>query len=340
MQNFIKKYWVTALVIIITSVIIPAVIIHYNLFAPKPLLKYYFRNSYDIARTDKIIDSLSIVYEGREISKDSMNLRETTIIIRNKGSVNIKKDDYTQRLGLKIRNCKIINAEVDKSRKDSLTKKLNPRVINDSIIQMDNLSFDCHEEVSFNVFLLYKWNQQPDYYAIGKIFGAKEIPEPLNDGEDEPFMTWEDYKELFVTFLIEFSLAFLFLFIVYKYRKSRIIKKINPHGIEDINNTQKILIKLYWKIGKKDFLKLMKGMVIGDDFIKKEEQFLDAFKKVNETRKGLFFFIRKLVYSSPFSRSYHRLVEAKLLKMENGRFIISQELKNEAQATLNCFIHR
>ncbi|OFX49048.1 MAG: hypothetical protein A2046_14740 [Bacteroidetes bacterium GWA2_30_7] len=312
--------------------------IHFNLFAPKPNLKFYLGDYYQLARTDKHIDSLSISYKCIDIVKDSMNLALTKIKIANKGSQSIKPNDYTRPLGMIISNCKIINVGVDIDKKDFLTKNLKPRIINDSTIELSNLPFDCNEEVTFNVCILYNWNQIPDYNAIGKIDGMKDKIPTLLEGEDDPFLPKEDLIDIAIIVLIEFATIVLILFLISLFRRAKILKKLNPLGIEKLNPIQEQFVKLYMKLGKKDFLKLITGIVNDDKYINNEEQFLDAFKKVNITRKGLFFFLRKLQHVSPFTRSTKFLIKNNLLKEENEKYTISEELKNEAQITLKRFI--
>ncbi len=338
MRQFIKKYLWATVGVIVTSVLIPAIFIRYNLFTPKPELKIYLAKTYDeLAITEERIDSLSINYKGKDIIKDSLNLVLVKIRIANKGRACIKPDDYTRPLGLIISNCKIIDVQVDK--KYFLSNTLKPQIINDSTIHLENIPFDCEDQAKFSVYLLYKWNETPLYTPLGKISGAKENKIPvLLEGEDDPVLTHDDKIALAMIFGSE-GIIFLFIvFLVRQYRKWKIIQKLNPHGIIDLNHAQKQFIVLYKKLGKKDFLKLIKGLAKGSDYLRNEEEFISAFKKVNETRKGILFFITKLKYISPFTRSLKVLIDTKLLSEENGQFIMSEELKVGAQETLDCFV--
>src|SRR5258708_23838159 len=113
MKEFIIKHIPATIFTVITVILIPAIMIHYNLFATKPKLKFYLGNYYQLARTDEHVDSLSISYKGADIIKDSMNLALTKIRIANKGSKSIKPEDYTRSLGMIIQNCKIIDVGID-----------------------------------------------------------------------------------------------------------------------------------------------------------------------------------------------------------------------------------
>ena len=87
--------------IAIISVIL-SIIFYFNPHNEKPKLKFYLGNSYTVARTEKKVDSVAIIYKNRDIAKDSMNLLMTRIRISNKRR-EIKLDDYSaQPFGLKI----------------------------------------------------------------------------------------------------------------------------------------------------------------------------------------------------------------------------------------------
>lgn len=337
MVEFLRKHFIGIFFTII-GIVASIIILRFSFFVPKPVIKIYLADAYNVARTDKKIDSLTVLFKGKNIATDSVNLLVRTIKIRNKGYVDIKQDDYSQRLGLKINNCKIIYAEVDKGKKDSLSNKLTPLVINDSIIQVNNIPLDCDEEVSFNVYLLYKWNEIPLYNSIGKITGSKEIPEPLLDGDDDPFFTKEDRIIIPVIIISELAVFALVFFIKNYFLGRQITRRLNPHGINKLNSTQEVFIKLYKDMGKKQFIKLIAGLTKGEEYLKEEADFINAFRKVNETRKGAFYFIRKAVYISPFTKSIEILKENNLLLEEDYIFTITQELKETAQKTLNEFV--
>ena len=318
--------------------VILTIIFYFNPHNEKPKLKFYLGNSYTIARTEKKVDSVTIFYKNRNIAKDSMNLLMTRIRISNKGR-EIKLDDYSaQPFGLKIYNCKIIDIKVDNKKdlcanENFLTDSLKPRIVDSATIEMNKLPFDKSDEVSFDVCLLYKWNQIPDYYAMGKIIGMKEIP-TLLEGEDE-YIDWDLIKYIGILLSIEIpvllGLFFFINLIMKKYRKRQISNLYNS-SLKNLTDTQIVFVKIYIVLGKKYFKKLLKGFIEGDSFLNSEKKFIDAFEKINETRK------RKLKYLSPFSRSYELLMKKKLIiKNEGGNFIMSQELIDEVKNTLNLF---
>lgn len=314
-------------------------------FTIKPRLKYYLGNVSVLARTDKKIDSLTIIYKNRDITKDSMHLLATNVRIVNKSRADLKEDDFVGgRFGLKIYNCKIIGVEVVQKKGDYLSENLNPRIVDSATVEFNKVAFDSKSEVRLVVYLLHRNRQRPDYYPIGKISGVKEI-EIWNEGEDVII----DWDELLVPLLgagliilIELPLILLFVFsynvIQKSYRKNQIFK-LYQFPLKELNDVQIVFVKLYKLLGKKRFLQLLEGLKEGEEYIEKEQEFIQAHKKVNQLRGKLFFIFRRTIsYNSPFYSSIDELMESKLiLKDVEENYKMTPELVAEAANTLELF---
>jgi hypothetical protein len=308
-----------------------AIYVYYFPLNMQPKLKFFLGNQNYFARTDKKIDSLSITYKNRDIRKDSLNLLVTRIRIANKGRGDIQECcHYTSdTFGLRIYNCKIIGVEVEKDKGNHLANKLRPRIIDSATIEMNKLSFNSGEEVIFDVYLLSNnLKKEPDYYAMGRIVGQKEI-ETLLESEDSS-VDWKDdiLIPLFVIFIIiivEVPIVLILGFLITKaqdsYRRNVILKKYD-FPLKELNPVQVELVKMYVSLGKKDFIVLLKGFSSGEEFVNKEEEYIKMHEKVNETRKPVLFFKRKLNYNSPYAAQIPKCwfytrnsVSGKLLKV-------------------------
>jgi hypothetical protein len=340
MKEFIIKHTWAAISVVITVILIPAIMTYYGFFVPRPQLKFYFEDPFTIGRTSKKIDSLNITYKKLDLKKDSLNVLLNTIRIENTSRAVIKENDYSpEPFGLKVKDCKIIYVEATNDTTNYLNGIINPRIVDTTTIEMDKIPFDCGEHASIDVYVLYKWGNPPDekkYSSTGSILGGKPF-KLLHQIDRESFPTMDDVKGISIVILIEFAIISVIFFSIKLFRRRQIRKKLRPYGIEKLTLTQQELVQLYTKLGKKDFLKLIFGLEQGESFLRGEEEFLDAFRKVNETRKGIFFFIRKLQYFSPFSRSSKFLLKHKLLTEENGKYVVSEELKNETDNILKRF---
>lgn len=308
-------------------------------------MKYYLGTSYVLARTDKKIDSLSICYKSQDLTKDSTFLVFTRIRIANKGRREIKEIDYNQSLpfGLRVTNCNIIDVRIVDERSNSLSKYLKPHIVDSNTIWFDKIAFDCNDEVSFDVCLIYKFGKFPDYTSLGKITGEKEIP-VLLEGEDE-YVDWELVGMIGLLIAIEVPivllLVWLFFLLMKYFRKNYAKRKIYRTDLNsNLTKVQICFVELFVFFGKRDFLKLLNGFSIGDKFINSEMEIITAYSKVNSTREGkiLFFFSRKINYESPFARYYESLIDQGLLfKNEDGTIGITKELKDEVTSVLSKF---
>jgi hypothetical protein len=338
MKQFISKYkiWFGVLSFLLNAIAIPEILEYFNK-PDKPDLRFYVRAEYLIALTDVKIDSLSIRYKNSDISKDSMNLLRATIKVCNISKANIKESDYTSEpFGIKIKGCKIIRVELNKDDNNHLLQILRPHIADSETVELNKIPFDSKESAIFTVYLLYRRHNAPtiaNYLAIGKITGANLFQ--VEDHEPEPPIDW---MLILVIIAIEIPILTLYIlaiiFIPRLYRKMKIMKKIDPDGVKDrktdITPVEKLFIQFYVKLGKKDFISLIKGLVKGDDYLKDENECIDAYNKINELRMGRRF-SRKIKNNSPFAQSYKALIENNFLKEENGGFIITQELKDEAE---------
>ncbi len=315
-------------------------------FSPKPKLKFYISEPFILGRTSEKIDSLLILYKGNDLSKDSMNMLRTIIRIKNSGRKEIKITDYGEEpFGIKVNGfCKIVKTVTNDFKKYPLNKYINPKLIDPNTIQLDKIALDCGDEATVDLYLFYKWERRPIdtcYSISGRIIGGKPF-ELIHEGDDESvFIEFLKFMGIFIPIEIAIVVPIMLLIFHFQkqYRKFRISKKLNPNNLKDINGYQRELIDIYKVLGKKDFLKLIKGISKGQDYIDSEKQFIDAFEKVNETRKKklLFVFDRKLKYSSPFASNYKQLIKGKLLTEEGDKFTITNELKSEVEKILKVF---
>jgi|GEM_PF-5629286 hypothetical protein len=315
-------------------------------YTTKPKLKFYVDEPFILGRTNKELDSLSIIYRGKNLQKDSTNVCVTTIIIQNKSSREIKASDYSpESFGIKlIGPCKIVKVTSSDSKIYPLNKYIKPKLLDSCTVELDKVGFDCEDATSIDLYILYKWENRPkdsSFVATGKVIGAEPF-QVLHIGED--YSEWLEFLKFMGIFLpieilVLLPIVFSINYLQKKHRKKQILKKFNPNNIKELNIQQEEMINIYTSLGKKDFILLIKGISKGQDYVNEEKKFIDAYAKVNEKRKRkiLFIFSRELIYFSPFALSYKQLLTCGLLIEEKNHFIITQELKNEIERLLEIF---
>lgn len=340
-QLFLKYKW-KAGGWLLNIIIIPILIIHFT--ASKPELRFYAGNTYSIARTDDKVDSLAVIYRHHNIAKDSMNILWTTIDIENIGG-DIKESDYTSEpFGLKVKGCTIIAVRPLDTVNNHLARIIKPRISSSTSMEFNKIAFDSHERVRLLIYMLYKWGHPPteaDFLPVGKITGEKTFATLPQSDEDAS--TWKDIflflKIVGIELLIFLPPIFFYFYLKKSFRKRQISKRLVPNHFRAFNAIENQFVKIYVKLGKKDFLKLLNGFIEGNNYIAKENTIMNAYEIVNETRdtKALGLFSKKITYFSPFSTCYKLLIEADLIKKDGDILIMTSELKDEAQRILNLF---
>ena len=227
-----KIYW--GIIGALLTIAFGAIGLYTYFHVPKPSILFEIINESNVLDVHKPLENLTVYFKNENIQEKNLNLRIITVQISNNGEVDILQSYYDQKMdwGFKIDNGKIIkDARIISSNSDYLKNNLSPRVIDESVVQLQKVILEKSKHFSIEVLVLHKKENLPKISHIGKIVGIENI---------KPIKTWEQALELsflekffFGGFLVNImrsiitfvSLILLIIMIAYSYVKIGELKK-------------------------------------------------------------------------------------------------------------------
>jgi len=148
----------------------------YTYFKPlksAPKLTYYQKEVIDAFKENKQLSKLKILYDGKDIKKDSLNLKLYRLKLVNDGDVHIGEDLYSPKkyFGIKVENGIVLSFNFAGKSSDFLRENLNPEIIDSATIHFDKINIDQDNHSSFEILVMHKKDLEPKLVALGKIIG-------------------------------------------------------------------------------------------------------------------------------------------------------------------------
>lgn len=287
------------------------------------------------------IKDLKITYKDRDIKKDSLSLEVVRIRVINRGKSPVRLSDYAENdFTIKILNGKTIALEPVIDKNKSLTYSLNARIVDSVTIKLNKIVFNPKDEVVLNAYVLHNpKGKLLDFYSLGKVASQTNGDITLFfESELEPF--WNEDFVIILKILAVLLIPAVFLGLVLgsltnkmseKYREIRISKKFD-YEFKKLNTSQIVFVKIYRRIGKRRFLKLLAELQQGDTYIKAQEEEIRAYAIVNLNRK------KEIESPSEYFYCEDKFKESDLIvKINEQDYVMSEELKEEVVKTLKLF---
>lgn len=370
--NFIKKYdKYIGIIVGIFGLVLTFYSIYYE---DSPDISFEITNEINVIDVKKSLNDLNIYYKGKDIQKNSLNLRIYKITIKNIGSESIKQNYYDKedKWGFKFNSGQILDVRFVESNSSYLTKqKVNPTII-DNIVSLNKVIFETNKYIKLEVLVLHKKDVSPKILPIGKIAGVEQIT---------PIKTWKkENKENFLQvllkggFLVHITRALIYLFLILIFFSTvvliiiligsiieRIKKYFRKRKIIDLYNNEYFLensmgrkvIDIYIKNGYKGIKKAKKYMNDKEKVLelkrkndKLKKYFLEKDKgKKDEYELSLGYQLRYSQKIPPHIQEQNRnkllfdLIEEGIIKIENSKVTIDNSFK-KALELLITYLNR
>lgn len=123
------------------------------------------------------LDDLTISFQGEDIEQNNLNLRIFTLRVENDGGVDVLQGHYDQNQswGLQVPNGRVIEVRLIGSNSQYLQSNVSPRILSDSVIQLNKVIFDRGKYFTLEILVLHNRDELPNIVPLGKIAGIDEI---------------------------------------------------------------------------------------------------------------------------------------------------------------------
>lgn len=144
-----------------------------------PRLEYDIVSSTNFINNRETSASLRIFVDSLDIQKNHLNISAVNIKVENKGTANIRYDDYDRGVfGLSINNAQLLEPPVLVDASTDHIKTLFSKIDslnNDTFVEIPNISLDIDDYYIVRLVLLHNDNTVPSFIPEGKVVGQKEI---------------------------------------------------------------------------------------------------------------------------------------------------------------------
>jgi len=137
----------------------------------------------DITAESNVLDvrtsvkNLAVLFQGRDIQQENLNLKILTVQIVNQGEVNMLETYFDSRnpWGLQVQGGRLIEARIIGSNSGYLNENLQPKIIDNKYVTLEKVIFDRGKYVTLELLVLHAKDAEPRVIALGKIAGMDEI---------------------------------------------------------------------------------------------------------------------------------------------------------------------
>jgi hypothetical protein len=305
-----------------------------------PKLTFYEQYKWDAFSLNEPYDELQILLKGRDLRKDSLNIKIFRVKLINEGKRDIKNIDYFSEslFGLQVnKGDKILKVSFGKTA-DVLIKKNILKGISDdsSKVVFNKVGIQRGKFIVFDVWVVHGKNSAPVLIPQGRIADT-EIVYTTNKEDGEPA-----YIDFFYIILIIFGILFGLWLVVASIEavvrfftrviRAFFIRKYLDHHFDYGNKMHRILEKLYSYSGKKEFLFICNTLMNihkANAFYQEDLTNKLAVERINllAESKKISLANSNLKYESNFLLAVDLFVEANMIGVDvENKLAIKQEL--------------
>jgi hypothetical protein len=321
-------------------------------FPPEQNSKLTFiqKSKFDAFTIEEPINELQILFNGKDIRENNLNLKIFKFKLINNGKRDIKETDFVKEIpfGVNIEKGKLVRVAIGKSNNYEFGKSFKNNKYQDSLgVVFKKLFIGKGEYVFFDLWVIHKKNLDPKASVQGRISDTEIEKTEVDETYDT---IWVDLFKgvaalgliLFCGWLLIIVLTFVANFIEKYYRLFCIKNKLD-HYYDDSNKSHRLLVKLYTLVGRRSFIDVMNILIDREKTNKtyNEESeskitvndFFDLYDKKKITTSNP---IKKIDYTSDFLKIIGILKESDILEnsIDDSMIVVKQDFINEIVSML------
>jgi len=116
------------------------------------------------------VKNLAVLFQGRDIQQENLNLKILTVQIVNQGEVNILETYFDSRnpWGLQVQGGRLIEARIIGSNSRYLNENLQPKIIDNKYVTLEKVIFDRGKYVTLELLVLHAKDAEPRVIALAR----------------------------------------------------------------------------------------------------------------------------------------------------------------------------
>ncbi len=166
------------LVLAIIAVLIGVAGLYATFSEPKARISFVAVNETNVLDVHEELEDLTILFRGKAIQEERLNLRILTLRVENSGQVNVLQSHYDRDdiWGIEVRNGEIIEARLVDSNSAYVQSNLSPQLTGTgNIVEFRKIIFEKEDYFMIEVLVLHERDETPEVIPIGKISGIGEM---------------------------------------------------------------------------------------------------------------------------------------------------------------------
>jgi hypothetical protein len=142
----------------------------------KPSLRYEILSESNVFNVQKPLPNLRVLFQGRDLQQDRLNLLVVTLRVMNDGETDILQSHFDQNTpwGVRIKNGRIIEARLLGASSEYTRSQQHLRIVDPDAIEFSKIIFDRGMSFIVEVLVLHPRDVTPDAVPFGKVAGIAE----------------------------------------------------------------------------------------------------------------------------------------------------------------------
>lgn len=303
-----------------------------------PNLEYDIVNTTNFINKNETAASLKIFVDSLDIQQNRLNISAFTIKVQNKGTDNLRHDDYDKGLfGLRIKGGELLEYPTLTESSNDHVYKVYPQsdsLTNKRFVNIPNLSLDVDDYYMLRIVLLHSIDSIPSFETEGKIIGQKDIivNKALTPSTSFWSVTlggnWLVHLVRFLIYVFSIPLAVLVIVLPFAFISDRINRSKRKHIARELLKNSKLLQFVrneYIEDGEMAIENLHEIYEKGEDEVttqlNKSKRYLGTSGIHNKkNRETLYLHSRRV-------RRIEDMIDKGYLHVEEGKIIFNKEAK-------------
>ena len=300
-------------------------------YARVPQLEYDIVSSTDVVTVSDRSSDVHVLFKGRDIIAEGLNLRVITLRIANKGSADILQGQYDleTRFGCLVSHGQILDALVVKSNSAYLKEKFEKLDVFAQFIRFPYAIIESSKFVDVKATVLHKRDEQPQFYASGKIAGVDAVNVKQSYGSEARSYIATVYGGSVLTQVLRTTtyplvliLAIILMIMVIAlmalpvagfqhYSRKRVVRQFVRQNQDDVESQYKLIFELFQDGGVKGLQRLRD--ILGD-----ADELRDMVRYGFSIRSPDF----RMQFEEVLGKNLSKLVEVKAITIDDRRTAI------------------
>ena len=173
----IKDPAIISIISVVLSLLFGSIGLYTFIYEPEPDISIELISAISVLDINKSVNDLNILFQGQDIEKSNLSLKILSIRFTNTGETDLTEYSYDKQdtLGLQVINGRLIEARVTSTNYDYLLPRINPRILNEHLLQIDKIIFERGKYFILELIVLHDKDQLPEVLHVGKIAGIDDI---------------------------------------------------------------------------------------------------------------------------------------------------------------------